>query len=108
MKIAIYGYGNLGRGVEAAAKMNADCELIGVFTRRGPGAVETRTGVPVYAADRIEEFKERIDVLILCGGSATDLPELTPALASHFCVVDRQGVYHRFRCQRNRYWRALL
>ena len=88
MKIAIYGYGNLGRGVEAAVKMNADCELIGVFTRRGPGAVETRTGVPVYAAADIERFQDEIDVLILCGGSATDLPELTPALAKSFCVVD--------------------
>ena len=88
MKIAIYGYGNLGRGVEAAVKMNPDCELIGVFTRRGPGAVETRTGVPVYAAADIERFRDEIDVLILCGGSATDLPELTPALAKSFCVVD--------------------
>ena len=88
MRIAIYGYGNLGRGVEAAVRMNPDCELIGVFSRRAPETVQTRTGVPVYAADRIEEFKDRIDVLILCGGSATDLPELTPALAARFCVVD--------------------
>ncbi len=88
MKIAIYGYGNLGRGVEAAVRMNPDCELVGVFTRRGPGAVTTRTGVPVYAAADIEKFKNDIDVLILCGGSATDLPDLTPALAKDFCVVD--------------------
>ena len=88
MKIAIYGYGNLGRGVEAAVGMNPDCELVGVFTRRGPGAVSTRTGAPVYAAADIERFKDEIDVLILCGGSATDLPELTPALAKSFCVVD--------------------
>ncbi len=88
MKIAIYGYGNLGRGVEAAMKYNSDCELVGVFTRRGPGAVETRTGAPVYAAADIAKFKDEIDVLILCGGSATDLPELTPALARDFCVVD--------------------
>ncbi len=88
MKIAIYGYGNLGRGVEAAVKMNSDCELVGVFTRRGPASVQTRTGAPVYAASEIDRFKGEIDVLILCGGSATDLPELTPALAGDFCVVD--------------------
>ncbi len=88
MKIAIYGYGNLGRGVEAAMRYNPDCELIGVFTRRAPESVRTRTGVPVYAAGDILSFKGQIDVLILCGGSATDLPELTPALARDFCVVD--------------------
>ncbi len=88
MKIAIYGYGNLGRGVEAAARMNEDCELIGVFTRRPPESVETRTGVPVYAAEALAQFKDKIDVLILCGGSATDLPVLTPMLAKDFCVVD--------------------
>ncbi len=88
MNVAIYGYGNLGRGVEAAMKYNPDCELVGVFTRRGPEAVRTRTGVPVYAASEIEAHKNEIDVLILCGGSATDLPELTPALAKNFCVVD--------------------
>lgn len=88
MKIAIYGYGNLGRGVEAAMKQNPDCELIGVFTRRDPATVKTRTGVAVYPAAEILNHKDEIDVLILCGGSATDLPELTPALAAHFCVVD--------------------
>ncbi len=88
MRIAIYGYGNLGRGVEAAARMNADCELVGIFTRRGPGSVRARTDVPVYAADELAAHKGEIDVLILCGGSATDLPELTPALAREFCVVD--------------------
>ncbi|MBR6781670.1 MAG: diaminopimelate dehydrogenase [Clostridia bacterium] len=88
MKIAIYGYGNLGRGVEAAMRQNPDCELIGVFSRRDPSAVKTRTGIPVYPAADILNYKEQIDVLILCGGSATDLPELTPALAKDFCVVD--------------------
>ncbi len=88
MKIAIYGYGNLGRGVEAAVKTNPDCELVGVFTRRAPESVQTRTGVPVFAASEIQRFRGEIDVLILCGGSATDLPELTPALAQDFCVVD--------------------
>ncbi len=88
MKIAIYGYGNLGRGVEAAMMYNPDCELTGIFTRRAPESIQTRTGVPVYAAADISAFKDTIDVLILCGGSATDLPELTPALARDFCVVD--------------------
>ena len=88
MKIAIYGYGNLGRGVECAVKYHTDCELVGVFTRRPPETVKTVTGVPVYHSDTILEYKDKIDVLILCGGSATDLPEMTPALAKHFNVVD--------------------
>ena len=88
MKIGIYGYGNLGRGVECAAKYHNDVELVGVFTRRAPETVKTVSGVPVYSADRICDFKDEIDVLILCGGSATDLPEMTPALARDFNVVD--------------------
>ena len=86
MKIAIYGYGNLGRGVECALRQNPDMEAVGVFTRRDPQTVKTLTGLPVYAADRVGEFD--IDVLILCGGSATDLPEMTPTLARRFHVVD--------------------
>lgn len=78
----------MGRGVEAAVRQNEDCELVGVFTRRDPATVTTRTGVPVYGADELAAHKEEIDVLILCGGSATDLPELTPMLAREFCVVD--------------------
>ena len=88
MKIAIYGYGNLGRGVECAVKYHGDMELIGVFTRRDPDTVKTVSGAPVYHIDRISEFKGEIDALILCGGSATDLPEMTPALARDFNVVD--------------------
>ena len=88
MKIAIYGYGNLGRGVECATKYHTDAELVGIFTRRAPESVKTVLGTPVYSADRVLEFKDKIDVLILCGGSATDLPEMTPALASNFNVVD--------------------
>ena len=88
MKIAIYGYGNLGRGVESAVKYHKDMELVGVFTRRAPESVKTVTGIPVYSADTILDFEGKIDVLILCGGSATDLPEMTPALAEHFNVVD--------------------
>ena len=88
MKIAIYGYGNLGKGVEAAAKVHEDCELIGVFTRRAPETVKTVSGVPVYSIERITEFKDSIDVLILCGGSATDLPVASPQLALDFNIVD--------------------
>ena len=88
MKIAIYGYGNLGKGVECAVKHHNDIELVGVFTRRAPENVKTVSDVPVYRADRITEFKDKVDVLILCGGSATDLPEMTPALAKNFNVVD--------------------
>ena len=88
MKIGIYGYGNLGRGVESAAKYNADIEIVGVFTRRDPKSVATLTGIPVYSASDILSFKDKIDVLILCGGSATDLPEITPALAGEFNVID--------------------
>ena len=88
MKIAIYGYGNLGRGVEAATKYHPDAELVAVFTRRAPESLKTTLNVPVYSADRVLEFAGKIDVLILCGGSATDLPEMTPMLAKHFNVID--------------------
>ena len=87
MKIAIYGYGNLGRGVEAAMKYHKECELVAVFTRRDPASVTT-AGTPVFSADDILSFKDKIDVLILCGGSATDLPRMTHTLAEHFNVVD--------------------
>lgn len=87
MKIAIYGYGNLGRGVEAAMKYHTDAELVAVFTRRDPASVKT-AGAPVYSADDILDFKGKIDVLILCGGSATDLPHMTHTLAEHFNVID--------------------
>lgn len=89
LKIGIYGYGNLGRGVEAAVALNDDTELVGVFTRRDPATVKIRTsGVGVYHTDELENFKGKIDVLIICGGSATDLPEMTPALAKNFNVID--------------------
>ncbi len=89
MKIAIYGYGNLGKGVELAIRQNDDMELFGVFTRRNPDSLKLMTeGVGVYPAADIEKFKDEIDVLIICGGSATDLPEMTPALAKSFNVID--------------------
>ena len=88
MNIAIYGYGNLGRGVECAVQQNADMSLVGIFTRRDPASVKTLYNTPVYPAAEIDTFADRIDVLILCGGSATDLPEMTPALSRRFNVVD--------------------
>ena len=89
MKVAIYGYGNLGRGIESAVRQNNDMELVGVFTRRNPETVKTHTqGLKVYSADSILEYKDDIDVLIICGGSATDLPKMTPSLAENFNVVD--------------------
>ena len=89
MRIGIYGYGNLGKGVENAIKKNGDMSLVAVFTRREPSSLKIATeGVPVVSVSEIENWKDKIDVLILCGGSATDLPEMTPALAKHFNVVD--------------------
>ena len=95
MRIAIYGYGNIGRGVECAVRQNPDMELVGVFTRRDPRSVKTRTGLPVYSADSVLEFKDKIDVMIICGGSATDLPVLTPMLAENFNVVDSFDTHAR-------------
>ena len=88
MKLAIYGYGNLGKGVECAVKTASDMELFGVFTRRPPESVKTVFDTPVYRADDILKYKNDIDVVIICGGSATDLPAMTPALAENFCVID--------------------
>ncbi len=89
MKIGIVGYGNLGRGVEKAISANEDQELVAVFTRRDPGSVKIATaGVPVYHTDKLEEMRSEIDVLILCGGSATDLPEMTPKYAAMYNVID--------------------
>ena len=89
MRIAIFGYGNLGRGVESAIGQNPDTQLVAVFTRRDPASVRIATpNVPVYHIDSAMQMKDQIDVMILCGGSATDLPEQTPALAEHFNVID--------------------
>lgn len=87
IKTAIVGYGNLGRGVVAAVRENEDMELVAVFTRRDPASIKIDS-VPVYHMDALSGFAGKIDVLILCGGSATDLPEMTPGLARQFCVVD--------------------
>lgn len=95
MKLAIYGYGNLGKGVECAACNANDAELVGVFSRRDPNSIITRSGVPVYPAEDLSKFKGLIDVVILCGGSATDLPTMTPAIARDFCVVDSFDTHAR-------------
>lgn len=89
IRIGIYGYGNLGRGVECAIAQNADLELCAVFTRRNPESVNILTqGVKVYRAEDAIKMKDEIDVMILCGGSATDLPVQTPELVKYFNVVD--------------------
>ncbi|WP_318677679.1 diaminopimelate dehydrogenase [Treponema sp.] len=89
MKIGILGYGNLGKGIECAIKQNPDCQLVAVFTRRDPSTVKLLTaGVPVYNVKDILDHKDEIDVLVLCGGSATDLPEQTPEYAKYFNVID--------------------
>ena len=89
IRIGIIGYGNLGKGVECAIKQNPDMELSAVFTRRDPSSVKILTeGVGVYKVDDILSFKDKIDVMILCGGSATDLPVQTPEYVKYFNVVD--------------------
>ena len=88
IRIGIYGYGNLGRGVELAIKANPDTVAVGVFTRRPPETVKTLTGIPVYSADDALKMQGEIDVMILCGGSSMDLPKQTPYLAQYFNVVD--------------------
>lgn len=88
IRIGIYGYGNLGKGVEAAIRQNPDLTAVGVFTRRDPTTLQTKTGIPVYTAEKALEMTDEIDVMIVCGGSSTDLPKQTPALAKYFNVVD--------------------
>ena len=89
IKIGIVGYGNLGRGVECAIRQNPDMELCAVFTRRSPEALKILTPeVPVVQLNDIYLWKDKVDVMILCGGSATDLPAQTPALAKDFNVID--------------------
>lgn len=89
MKVGILGYGNLGKGIELAVRQNEDMELCAVFTRRDPASISLLTpGVPVYSVNEIEKLQGKIDVLIICGGSATDLPKQTPKYASLFNVID--------------------
>lgn len=94
--VGIAGYGNLGRGVELAIAQNPDMELVGVFTRRDPASVKLQNAsVPVHALDGIEQHRDAIDVLILCGGSKNDLPEQGPALARWFNTVDSFDTHAR-------------
>ena len=96
MRIGIMGYGNLGKGIECAIKQNDDMELVAVFTRRNPESVKILTeGVNVYSADDAISMKDDIDVLILCGGSATDLPEQTKEYAKYFNVIDSFDTHAR-------------
>ena len=96
IRIGILGYGNLGRGVECAIKHNPDMELVGVFTRRAPETVKILTETAkVYSVDDAEKMKDQIDVMILCGGSATDLPEQTPKYAQYFNVIDSFDTHAR-------------
>lgn len=89
IRIGILGYGNLGRGVECAVRQNPDMELAAVFTRRAPESVSILTeGVPVVKITEAKEWTDKIDVMILCGGSATDLPKQTPEFVSMFNVID--------------------
>ncbi|MBR2143863.1 diaminopimelate dehydrogenase [Anaerovibrio sp.] len=96
MRIGIYGYGNLGRGIECAIKNNNDMELVAVFTRRNPQSVKIQTeAAKVCAAADVDKFKDKIDVMVICGGSATDLPKQTPELAKMFNVVDSFDTHAR-------------
>ncbi len=96
MKLAVLGYGNLGRGIECAVKHNPDTELKFVFTRRDPSSVKILTeGAKVVSVNDIEKYKDDIDVLIICGGSATDLPVMTPKYAGMFNVIDSFDTHAR-------------
>lgn len=88
IRVAIMGYGNLGKGIECAVRQNDDMELVAVFTRRAPETVKVQSDVPVYHVDRLLEMKDDIDVLMMCGGSATDLPKQTAEYAKYFNVID--------------------
>ena len=95
IRIGLMGYGNLARGVESAVLSSSDMALTAVFTRREPSAVRTRSGTPVFEASRAGEYRDKIDVMVLCGGSATDLPEQTPLAAAMFDVVDSFDTHAR-------------
>ena len=96
IRIGILGYGNLGRGVECAIKHNPDLELVAVFTRRAPETVKILTETAaVYSVNDAEKMKDKIDVLIICGGSATDLPKQTPEYAKMFNVIDSFDTHAR-------------
>ena len=93
IRIGIVGYGNLGRGVEASVKLQPDMELVGVFSRRK--GLETVSGVPTYTMEDLPNFKGKIDVMVLCGGSATDLIEQTPMVTKYFNCIDSFDTHAR-------------
>ena len=95
IRVAIMGYGNLGRGIQCALRQNDDMELVAVFTRRDPSTVKVLEEVPVYSTDKLMEMKDAIDVLMLCGGSATDLPKQTAEYAKYFNVIDSFDTHAR-------------
>lgn len=95
IKIGITGYGNLGKGVEAAIMNNADMELVAVFTRRDPASVNIRSDAKVDNFDNLASYKDKIDVIVNCGGSATDLPKTTPHIATMFNVIDSFDTHAR-------------
>lgn len=95
IRLGILGYGNLGRGVENAMKFNEDMELCAIFTRRNPSEVKVNSDTPVVSVNEIEQWKDKIDVLIICGGSATDLPVQTPKYAEMFNVIDSFDTHAR-------------
>lgn len=96
MKVGILGYGNLGKGVESAIRQNDDMELSCIITRRDPKSITPATeGVEVYSVEDIEKLQDKIDVLVLCGGSATDLPEQTPEYTKYFNVIDSFDTHAR-------------
>ncbi len=88
IKVGIVGYGNLGKGVELATSVASDIECVGVFTRREPSTVKTVTNLPVYSMEDMKNFVGKVDVMIVCGGSATDLPKQSPEILKDFNVVD--------------------
>lgn len=95
IRLGILGYGNLGKGVENAMKFNKDMELCAIFTRRNPQDVKVNSNTPVVSVNDIEQWKDKIDVLIICGGSATDLPVQTPKYAKMFNVIDSFDTHAR-------------
>lgn len=95
IKLGILGYGNLGRGVENAMNFNKDMELCAIFTRRNPETVKVNSNTPVVSVNDIEQWKDKLDVLIICGGSATDLPVQTPKYAEMFNVIDSFDTHAR-------------
>lgn len=94
IRIGILGYGNLGKGVENALKQNSDMKLVAIFTRRNPNSIKTYTGAKVINIEEIENWKDKIDVMILCGGSATDLPKQAPKYAKMFNIIDSYDTHN--------------